>query len=388
MAATLLMGNIVVGRAEQTFEGSQPHLDGTKKERGWDPIIDGGASVELVALLRGSLDVRLAARALALTILDASHDLHRRVPAVLMARIKELATDATPPPVTGRHSWVAPSVGRCSNDGEVSEDAELRDSDAERCRKRERTGAAKSKETSSSSSAETKSDGDVFSSDDDGFDIPPPVKKPAKVKWDKDAPLLSYGEMLDEPALGMSEGVTGEKRQLLMSLPFFPHLPGTSTSMLKVLKFVRAVTVDLVFVCASQGAWAAVDAVQAVLQAETFSIAALTAVLRLPVVKEQQLLHGAVACFGPGLTANSETRKLFAAVLAALKNLLVEYDKWVSDMVPEAAIDRVTAGALPLVMAAAHPVQTFSNNADTRGCLLPAATVAAYRSVYREYSDQ
>jgi len=33
-----------------------------------------------------------------------------------------------------------------------------------------------------------------------------------------------------------------------MSLPFLPHLPGMSTSMLKVFKFVRAVTVDLVFV--------------------------------------------------------------------------------------------------------------------------------------------
>ena len=127
---------------------------------------------------------------------------------------------------------------------------------------------------------------------------------------------------------------------------------------------------------------------QAVLQAETFSIAALAAVLRLPVVREQRLLHGAVACFGPGPTANSQTRKVLAAVLAALKNWLVEYDKWVSDMVPEAAIERVTAEALQLVMAAAHPVQTFSNNADTRGCLLPPATVAAYRSVYREYTDQ
>jgi len=210
MAVTLLMGNIVVGREEQTFEGSQPHIDGTKKERGWDPIIDGGASVELVALLRGALDVRRAARSLALTILDASHDLRRRVPAVRMARIKELATNATPPPVTGRHSRVAPSVGRCSNDGEVGEDAELRDSDAERGRKRERPAASKSKETSSSSSAETRSDDDVFSSDDDEFDMPPPVKKPAKVKRDKDAPQLSYGEMLDEPALGTSEGVTGE----------------------------------------------------------------------------------------------------------------------------------------------------------------------------------
>jgi len=264
---------------------------------GWDPIVDGGASVELVALLRGSFDVRRAARSLALTILDASYDLRRRVPAVLMARIKELVTDATPPPVTDRHSWVVPSVGGCGNDAEVCEDAELRYVDAERGRKRDRPAAARSKETSLSSSGETNSDGDVFASDDDGFDMPPPVKKPAKVNWDKDAPLLSYGEVLDEPALGTTGGVTGEERQLVMSLPFLPHFPGTAASMLKVLEVVRAVTVDPVFVWAPQGSWAAVDAVQAVLQAKTSCIAALAAVLRLPVVKEQRLLRGAVACF-------------------------------------------------------------------------------------------
>jgi len=89
-----------------------------------------------------------------------------------------------------------------------------------------------------------------------------------------------------------------------------------------------------------------------------------------------------------GLEAHSETRKLLAAVLAALKNRVVEYDKLVSDTVPEAAIDSVTAEALQMEMAAAHPLQTFSHKAYTRGWLLPPATVAASRSVYREYTDQ
>ena len=39
MAVTLLIGNIVVGGEEQTFKGSQPHLDGTKKEREWDQAL-------------------------------------------------------------------------------------------------------------------------------------------------------------------------------------------------------------------------------------------------------------------------------------------------------------------------------------------------------------
>jgi len=90
----------------------------------------------------------------------------------------------------------------------------------------------------------------------------------------------------------------------------------------------------------------------------------------------------------PGLEANPETRKMLAAVLAALKNRVVENDKWVSDTVPEASIDSVTAEALQMEMAAAHPLQTFFHKAYTRGWLLPPATVAAYRSVYKEYTDQ
>ena len=315
MAVTLLLGNIAVGGEEKSFAGSRPHLDGTNKERGWDPIVDGGASVELVALLRGVFDVRRAARTLALTILDASYDLRRRVPPALMYRINELATDSTAAPAIGRNALVEPPGGDGDGEGEVADDAGLREADAQRGQKRVRRTPVGSKKASSSSSCETASDGDVFASDDDGFDLPPPVKKSAKVEWDKGAPLLSYGEALDEPALGTTGGVTGEERRLVMSLPLLPHVPGTAASMLKILEFVRAVTVDPAFVWAPQGSWAAVDAVLGVLRASEFSVASLAAVLSLPVVKEQRLLRGALACFGPGLEADHEMRNLLAAVL-------------------------------------------------------------------------
>jgi len=388
MAVTLLLGNIAVGGVEQTFSGSRPHLDGSKKERGWDPIVDGGASVELVALLRGLFDVRRSARSLALTILDASYDLRRRVPALLMGRINELVTDPTPPPAARGLSWVAPSFGDGGGDGDKGNDADLHEADAERRRKRARRTTTTSTEASTSSSGDSTSDGDVFASEDDGFNVPPPVKTPAPVKWDKGAPLLSYGEALDEPALGTKSGVTGEEQRLVMRIPFLPHVPGTAASMLKVLEFVRAVTVDPVFVWAPQGSWAAVDAVLGVLLAEDFSVHALAAVLRSPAVKEQRLLRGAVACLGPGLEAHTETRKLLAAVLKTLKRRVVEYDQWVGDGGGVVALSGAAVEATRHEMASAHPLQTFFHKAYTSGWLLPPASVATYRSVYGEYTDQ
>jgi len=258
MAVTLLLGNLAVGGVEQTFSGFRPHIDGRNRERGWDPIVDGGASAELVGLLRGVFGMRRTARSLALKILDASYDLRRLVPAALMARINELVVDATPPAAAGGLCSVAPIVGGGGGDGNVGDHAELHGADADQGRRRARRAAIGSTEASPSSSSATGSDGDVFASEDDGFDIPPPVKIRPNVEWDKSAPLLRYGEALDEPALGTTGGVTGEEQRLVMSLPFLPHVPGTAVSMLKVLEFVRAVTVDPVFACAPQRSWAAV----------------------------------------------------------------------------------------------------------------------------------
>jgi len=148
--------------------------------------------------------VRHDAKSLALTILDASHDLRRRVPA------DQLVLYAAPPTAAGEPGCVAPTFGDGGGDGDVGDDAELHDADAERGRKRVRRLAIWSTETGSFSSSDTKSDGDVFASEDDDFDIPPPVKIPVQVEWDKRAPQLSYGEVLDEPALATTGGVTGE----------------------------------------------------------------------------------------------------------------------------------------------------------------------------------
>jgi len=173
-----------------------------------------------------------------------------------------------------------------------------------------------------------------------------------------------------------------------MSLPFLPHVLGTTASMLMVLEIVRSVTVDPVFVRAPQGSCAAMDAVLAVLLAKNFSVAALAAVLRLPEVKEQRLLLGSVACLGPGLESDPETRRLLAAVLTALKRRVVEYDKWVGDEGGVMVMESAAVDALRYEMAAAHPLHTLSHKAYTGGWLLPPATVASYRSVYGEHTDQ
>jgi len=86
-----------------------------------------------------------------------------------------------------------------------------------------------------------------------------------------------------------------------MRFPLLPHVPGAAASMRKIEEFVRAVTVEPALVWAPKGSWAAVDAVLGTLLASEIFIPSIAAVLSLPVVKEQCLLGGALACFGPGL---------------------------------------------------------------------------------------
>ena len=381
MALTLLLGNVVVEGKEKTFSGDKPHMQGGTATRGWDPMVDGGASVELVDFLRGVFDVRAMARSLALTIVAASDDLRRRVPVDLMARATALVTELPAPP-----SIVC--MATTAQDGAVpTEDKPgMGETDADRLRvKRARHGSGKDDASSLSSSGASSSDQDVFSSDEDGYCMAPRIKEPREAVWDRAAPLLNYGEALEEPALGTTGGTIGAQRLENLSMPLLPHIPGTAASMVKILEFVRAIVVDPVLVWAPQGSWAAVDAVLNVLNSDRFAIDSLAATLSLPVVKEQRLLRGAVACLGPGLDANPALRQLLAAVLLGMKRRVVEYDTYVAEVV---ALDSRATEALREEMAAAHPMQTFSHVQFTGAWLLPPATVAAYRSVYGEYTDQ
>lgn len=71
------MGDVMVDGVEESFSGAKAHLDGGVSDRGWDRIVDGGATKSLMVLMRGAFDLRMAASSLALTIEAASHDLRR-----------------------------------------------------------------------------------------------------------------------------------------------------------------------------------------------------------------------------------------------------------------------------------------------------------------------
>ena len=124
------------------------------------------------------------------------------------------------------------------------------------------------------------------------------------------------------------------------------------------------------------------------LRSERFSVPALASVLGLPLVAEQRLLRGAVACLGPGLAFDPYLRVLLADGLSALKGRVAEYNKWVGDADSAAVLDGQALDSLRNNMAAAHPLHTFSHKEYTDAWLLPPASVAAYRSVYSEYTDQ
>ena len=97
MALTMLLGNVTVGGVEMTFADAKGRLEDGSSGRGWDPMVDRGASKELVAFLRAVFYLRVAARSLAMSIEEASADMRRRVPAELMARVHSLVVEARPP---------------------------------------------------------------------------------------------------------------------------------------------------------------------------------------------------------------------------------------------------------------------------------------------------
>jgi len=147
-------------------------------------------------------------------------------------------------------------------------------------------------------------------------------------------------------------------------------------------------------------------------------------------VTEQRLLRGTVACLGPAFCFHPRVRELFFGVLNALKQTSMAYDKHVSDAADEANKDKSTDGAHgdggdansdsgtmgglsvrmqapngddgdkggegdgcaePLSrfgMAHAHSSHTFAPQQFTNTWLVPPASVAEYRAVCNDPTDQ
>lgn len=94
MAFVMLNGYVLVTGVAKTFAGSsEPSTKVNKRDRGWDPISDGGARPELIMFLRAFFMCRRAARAVAMDIIGGPRDLLRRVPIVLMEAVHASAAD-------------------------------------------------------------------------------------------------------------------------------------------------------------------------------------------------------------------------------------------------------------------------------------------------------
>lgn len=105
---------------------------------------------------------------------------------------------------------------------------------------------------------------------DDDYEAALPYEPPAR-PWDDASPLISYAQRFFEPALADTGGATGAAR-LRQLLPLPAGTPGTVASALKVVDFVRAVTVDPFTVWAPRDNWSAVGAVFDCLLDEEFNI--------------------------------------------------------------------------------------------------------------------
>jgi len=139
-------------------------------------MVDGGASEELVAFFRGAFDVQTAARKIALTIEAAAADLRRRVPAALMRRVHKIVVDVARQPAASSSAAVVSQGG----DGSTPHDAKLQAPDKKRGKKRARQVVERLSGNASSSSSEHSTGSDVLDSEDDnGFDLPRPIPKPA-----------------------------------------------------------------------------------------------------------------------------------------------------------------------------------------------------------------
>jgi len=157
MALPMLSGNVTVGSVEMTFAGAMEHLEDGSSASGWDPMVDGGASKELVAFSRPVFDIRVAARSLAMPIEEAAADMRHRVPAELMARVHSLDVQSRPPATPKGPKSLA-----------VQGDFESASEDAERACSAHESGVL----SGSSAFVGSSSASDLFARDGDGYMFP------------------------------------------------------------------------------------------------------------------------------------------------------------------------------------------------------------------------
>jgi len=419
MAVSTLLGNVSVNGREMTFAGSVQHgMSASTTGRGWCPTVDGGVRPALAAFLRRFFRCELVARSLCTQILAASLDLYRRVPEPLMARIKDEVrarpAELEPAPNTAVAKTEAAQTGGPSalgsspaaapfGDGEGGARPMAVDARAELDRPGQPppgmppplpdgSGDVGVRGAESDESEVEESDEELTSADDrvsvDGESPAAPLKY-----WDTFAPLVQFAELFTEPALADTGGAKGTKLEANMLFRLRPSIPTTAAATLKVVDFVRAVTVDPYVVWAPDGDWGAINALVNVLSSDGFTSKKLAAVLDRSDVCELRLLRAAVACLGPGLERDAGLRPVLADLLTALKETAAAYDAFVvanqvsqpggDDGMPPGDGDQPPVDDFTKEqMASAHPLECFTPAQYTATWMNTPASVASYKAAY------
>lgn len=247
MAVTTLLGDVEVDGQVRSFAGQTQHgQSASSMGRGWCPSKDGGLRRELLVFLRRFLQCDSLARSLSVQIVAANADLRRRVPPALMARIGDV--------LTAEHSL--PELrGGAATEGVADADAQPRSAldDGGRMgvapcesgagRFSEVDGVTPPDDLADHSDGVEESDDELssaeeFESDTDETQaVLPPY-------WDKLAPLQRFAEKFNEPALADTGGAKGTKLKADMVFRLRPEIPTTAAATLKIVDFVRALTVD------------------------------------------------------------------------------------------------------------------------------------------------
>lgn len=379
MAFVVLTGYVRVNSVQTTFAGSALTKNSGRKERGWDPVEDGGVKFELIAFLRRFFMCRRGARAVAMDIIGGPVDLRRRVPNALMAAVHATAAD-----LSDDSAEVAGGV-----------DLERMESEAVPDQARGDGGAADAEAHGGWASDGDDSDcGDTGAGQgalDEELGVIRPYQPPAR-EWDEDAPLLSYAQRFAEPALADTGGANAVTLVRQLMFPLRQGIPGTAASALKVMDFLRAVVVDPFTVWAPGGNWSAIEAVFFCLLDDDFTVDKLSGVLGLQDVSELRLLQGAVACLGPALCADPSSRLVFAQLFLAIMETREHYDDFVAAaQAPEDDQSMETSSTssddeeevfTKRAMAVAHPQHTFTPRQFEDTWLNRPATADAYAEAY------
>lgn len=402
MAVGALLGDVAVDGEVKTFAGSAQHgLSASSAGRGWCPSKDGGVRRELMAFYRRFFQCDSLARSLCVQIVAANGDLRRRVPPALLARVGAVLT-AEP---LGVEPADGPAVEHVDDEDAPCAAAQ---GDASRDGVPEETGKAHGVKHSTPSEGVAPAvdaeesdgveecDGDLSSADEDESETDQAdVAKPSF--WDKLAPLEQFAELFCEPALADTGGEKGTKLKADMLFRLRPEIPTTAAATLKIVDFVRALTVDPVMVWAPNNNWGAVNAIHRVLVDKDFTADKLATTLEREDVCNLRLLRGAVACLGPAFVEDQSLRVIFAGLLLAFKSTADSYQAFVDAAcaqpgpggvagADDGAGDKVPQPGLPSTskaqMACAPDMETFTPEQFAETWLKLPASVQSFREAY------